>query len=136
MFKKRSSVIIESEKKILLMRRVKKGKEYYTVPGGTIEKGETPEQTAVRELKEETNFDIVLGDKFAEFEDEKHHGHYFLAKSFKGNMALGGPEREKFCESNQYHLEWWPISDIEKLNLLPAEIKDAILANWDMSVHK
>lgn len=34
----------------------------YFLPGGKIELGETPSQTIIRELKEETNIDILLDD--------------------------------------------------------------------------
>ena len=32
--------------------------DYYEIPGGKIEEGETPEQTAIREMKEETGLRI------------------------------------------------------------------------------
>lgn len=31
---------------------------YYDIPGGKIEEGEIPKQTAIREMKEETGIDI------------------------------------------------------------------------------
>ena len=55
-----SRVIILNQGKILLIHRLKSGQEYYVLPGGSIEKGETPQQAAIREIKEETNLDIYL----------------------------------------------------------------------------
>ena len=34
--------------------------DFYTLPGGTIDEGETPEQAAVRETKEETGYDSEI----------------------------------------------------------------------------
>jgi cytidylate kinase len=41
--------------KIVLIKRVKEGREYYVFPGGHVDKGENSRYTATRELKEETN---------------------------------------------------------------------------------
>lgn len=38
---------------------VNEGKDYWTPPGGTIEKGETYEQASVREVKEESNMKVI-----------------------------------------------------------------------------
>ena len=49
----RSVAIVLRGGKILMERVIYFGREFYTVPGGGIEEGETPEQAALRELKEE-----------------------------------------------------------------------------------
>lgn len=40
-------------KEVLLIRRIRDGKEYYIVAGGGVQEGETFEQTAYREIQEE-----------------------------------------------------------------------------------
>ena len=47
-----AALIVGSQ--ILMVRHVESGSEYWTLPGGGIEPGETPEQCAERELLEET----------------------------------------------------------------------------------
>lgn len=50
------------EDKILLVKHSKYGKEYWLLPGGGLEFSETIETCVKRELKEETNLEIKLGD--------------------------------------------------------------------------
>ena len=50
----RSSAIILRKKKILLIHRRKNSAEYWVLPGGGIENGETAEEAVKREVKEET----------------------------------------------------------------------------------
>ncbi|MBE6902494.1 MAG: NUDIX domain-containing protein [Ruminococcaceae bacterium] len=45
---------------ILLIKHIKSG--YWSFPKGHMEQGETEIQTAVREIKEETNIDISIDD--------------------------------------------------------------------------
>jgi len=40
--------------KILLVEHVMRGRDFYNLPGGGLEEGETPEEAALRELQEET----------------------------------------------------------------------------------
>ena len=56
--RKRASAIVIHEQKILtiLMRDPHSGDEFHTVPGGGIENGEDPADTAVRETREESGF--------------------------------------------------------------------------------
>ena len=123
----RAAVIIIDKDKILLLHRIKKGKEYYVIPGGTIEEGEKPEETAVREIKEETNLNVKLGDVFCRVNDFMHNGTYFLAKKFSGELMFGGPELQVMNNDNQYHLEWVHKKDLQKLLLYPEEVKKKII---------
>ena len=49
---------------ILLIRHVKSG--YWSFPKGHVEQGETEIETARREIKEETNIDVLIDDGFRE----------------------------------------------------------------------
>ena len=49
---------------ILLVRHIKSG--YWSFPKGHVEEGETEEETARREIKEETGLDVLLDTGFRE----------------------------------------------------------------------
>jgi 8-oxo-dGTP diphosphatase len=56
-----SAVVVDGAGRVLLVKRghdPQKGR--WSLPGGRLEPGETPAQAAVRELREETGFDVVL----------------------------------------------------------------------------
>ena len=64
--------VIEDERGniLLIKRKYPPFKDFYALPGGFIEKGETPKQTIIREVKEETNLDIEVIKKIGVFDKE------------------------------------------------------------------
>lgn len=50
-----SLIIINERREILLAKHKKQNREYWVLPGGHLDFGETVEQCALRELREETN---------------------------------------------------------------------------------
>ena len=55
---------------ISLLLLKKEGRDAYDLPKGHIEKGETAEQAAIREIKEETGLDVEL---FTHFHISTHY---------------------------------------------------------------
>ena len=66
----RAAVIIVHDCSVLLMRRRRDHREYYVLPGGGVESGETPEEACVREALEETGLTITIKDKLISLENE------------------------------------------------------------------
>lgn len=91
--------VILSGNAILLLHRIKT--DWYELPGGKIDSGETPEDAAKRELKEELLCEVtiirLLGTK--DFEENGYTMGYnwFLAKIEEGQTPKIG-EPEKFSE--------------------------------------
>ena len=54
------AVLVDDRERILLALWNEGPTPAWTVPGGGIEEGETPEQAAVREVREETGYEIEL----------------------------------------------------------------------------
>ena len=55
--------IIVKDDKVLLLKRTEDKKflpGFFDLPGGKVEPGEDPNDTIVREVKEETNFDVKI----------------------------------------------------------------------------
>lgn len=55
-----SYVVVRRDDEILLAHWNENGRQGWTLPGGGMEGHETTEQTAVREVREETGYDVVL----------------------------------------------------------------------------
>ncbi len=91
--KKTVGAIIEDNGKILLMKRNHKPfNNYWGLPGGHIDQGETAEQAVIREVKEETGLDFepkFLKEDEEDFEEEVWHASAsFFAGKKKGNVKL------------------------------------------------
>lgn len=61
MIRPRACAAIIQNGKILMVLHRSPTWEYWTLPGGGIENNEIPEQTIVREVKEETGLDVKVG---------------------------------------------------------------------------
>jgi len=124
----RVSVIVVEEGRILLVRHEKEGRTYWVLPGGGVDYGETLEQAAVRELKEETNLDVAV-DKLVFVDDflpEDRHRHvvdvYFTAKVVGGELKLGP-------DSIMREVRYFPIEELAGLTFYP-EIADRIIDGY------
>jgi ADP-ribose pyrophosphatase YjhB (NUDIX family) len=61
--------IIEKDKKILMIRwNFEPGKNKLDLPRGYVDRGETIEEAAIREAKEESGFDVELIEKLGTFD--------------------------------------------------------------------
>ncbi|GAF65847.1 DNA mismatch repair protein MutT [Bacillus sp. TS-2] len=93
-------VLLYDEKieKVLLVKNRGKDTSYFTLPGGAVESGETLEEAAIREVKEETGLDVKVKGIFsigeAFFEDRGHHAIFFTFRGeiTGGNLHISRPE--------------------------------------------
>lgn len=86
---------------------------YWSFPKGHIEKGETEQQTALREIKEETGLDVTLIKGFKEISEYCPFGKirkrvvFFLAQAFTGNVVIQEEEIDSYI--------WADIQQAKKL---------------------
>lgn len=124
----RAVAVIVKNKKILLIHRIKNGKEYYVFPGGAIKKEESSKEAVIREIKEELCLDIKLDKLLFQIENQGRQEFYFLVKEFSGVPQLGGEEKERMNKNNQYHPIWVDLDKIKELdNLYPEEARQRII---------
>ena len=120
------------------MELEKERQEYYVIPGGGVENGETIEEAVIREMKEETSLDVRLGELFYELEDYDGQGKFlkyyaYICEYINGEVKL----EEKSVESIEmkdgiqfFEPVWFPLSEIKDIVLYPVPLKKEILARY------
>ena len=122
----RAACIIVRDGQILLVHRVKEEREYWVLPGGSVESSESVEQACHREVKEETGLKIRVLGHLQTFANEEREETWFFAVPIGGKLELGEPERSRQSPLNQYMLEWVGRDVFQKINFQPAQHKQTI----------
>jgi 8-oxo-dGTP diphosphatase len=137
------SLILNEQGKILFVKRkkedLKQAHNKWEFPGGKVDFGETPEQTAVREAKEESGYDIsvdfllpkILSSKWIMPERESQQILIcYACKLSGGEMNLN--------DHGVSEIKWFDINNVpENENCLPGTIdfiniyKDAVKKNGE-----
>ncbi len=113
------AAILENQKGQVLIAKRKKGKKlggYWEFPGGKIEKGESPEKSLIRELKEEMNLEIEVGN----FVGENIHYYDEVAirlLAYKGKITGGDIKLVDHEEC-----AWVDLQDLREVELAPADV--------------
>lgn len=125
----RVSGVIIQDGKILLIRRIRNGEEYYVFPGGGVEENESIEDSMDREIKEELCLDVKKKKLIFQLEENQGRQEFwFLIEEFAGTAELGGEEKERMNENNQYYPIWVDFAKISSIiNLYPKEAVKRIL---------
>ncbi|HTE21515.1 MAG TPA: NUDIX domain-containing protein [Candidatus Limnocylindria bacterium] len=123
--------IVIRDGRLLVMRRNKFGKEYVTLPGGSVEIGEKPEQTAVREVLEEATI-TVQNPRLVFIDHAEFYGdHYiYLCDYVSGEPKLSPGSTEAAIHKmgkNLYEPGWLPLSELPDVPFLSAELQQAVI---------
>lgn len=124
--------IVVKDSNLLVMHRNKFGMQYYALPGGAIEPGETQLQTLVREMQEEASVQVA-NPRLVIVEDagDMYGVQYIYWCDYAGGEPALSPDSEEAkitaLGSNIYTPQWLPLADLPAANLLPKELKQALL---------
>lgn len=111
------AVIRDSQRRILMMQRAVKSPMQpglWELPGGKIDPGETIDQALIREIKEETGFDVTLGEVLGYSQWEKSDSR--IAYLIFDIKIKGG---ELKISSEHDSCVWMTADEIKKTNVSP-----------------
>ncbi len=112
------AAIITQDNKVFCARRKNKLHlaGYWEFPGGKVEKGETHQQSLIRELLEELNITVDVGTHIGQsthqYDSKLIRLHAYLCNWLSGDLALN--EHDKYC--------WLTLDESKNLKWAPADI--------------
>ncbi|MCL6605302.1 MAG: (deoxy)nucleoside triphosphate pyrophosphohydrolase [Paenibacillus sp.] len=111
------AVIIENEKILCAQRGAAKAMAYkWEFPGGKVEEGETPQAALKREINEEMNCMIEIGEAIETTVYEYDFGFVHLS-TFYCHLISGKP-----ALTEHVAIRWLPAHELMSLDWAPADI--------------
>ena len=113
-----SAVVTDDEGRILLQRRGDSGN--WALPGGVMDIGETLAQSAIREVKEETGFEVHIDRIIGIYSDPGHVFAYDdgeVRQEFSICLACTITGGAMLVSSESTAVEFFPIADLSDLRM-------------------
>lgn len=113
-----AGILINDNNEILIAKRKidKSMGGYWEFPGGKIEDGESPEESLIRELKEEMNISIKInecfGEKSYDYGDFKINLIAYICEITEGEISL----------TDHSEVKWVKKDELSKYKIAPADI--------------
>jgi 8-oxo-dGTP diphosphatase len=123
----RACVAILDGTRLLMVRQTYRGATFWTLPGGSIEPGETPEQAAIREVREEVCLEVQIVRLLCRVPRTSGTGLYscFLGRIVSGEVRLGH-DPELAADAGELHEVRWIGLDELREHPEVTRIRDAL----------
>lgn len=124
--------IISNNNQLLVMHRNKFGLEYYTLIGGSIEPGETPEQAILREVREEASLEADNPRLvFTEEAGDPYGVQLIYLCDFKGGEIALSPDSDEAkinqLGQNLHNPLWVSIDQFKELPFRSTRLQNRVL---------
>ena len=117
-----AAIIIDDGRIFATQRGYGKFKDGWEFPGGKIEQGEAPKQAVIREVREELDTEIEVGELFDtvehDYPDFHLTMHCFLCTVRSGNLVLKEHQAAKWLTRETLDSVEWLPADIELIEKL------------------
>ena len=122
-----AAVIIRDGKVFATQRGYGEFKDWWEFPGGKIEAGESPQQALVREIREELDATIEVGEllQTVEWDYPKFHltMHCYMCSLINDALHLNEHEAARWLSSEELRSVNWLPADDQLLPLIERELK-------------
>lgn len=110
----RACVALVQDERLLMVRQCYRGAAIWTLPGGGIEPGETPEAATVREAREEVGLEVALVRLLARRPRATGVGSYscYLGCIVGGQVALGSDPELPAERQELREVRWTPLAEL------------------------
>ena len=112
-----AAIIRDGEKVFATQRGYGEYKDGWEFPGGKIEAGETPQQALVREIREELDCEIIVGEHLVTVEHDYPDFHLSM-QCFWAELVEGS--HMKLLEHEA--AKWLSVDELDSVDWLPADV--------------
>ena len=123
------AAVVVKNKEVLCTQRKQSKYDYisfkWEFPGGKIEEGESDKQALSREIREELNIEIEIGEKLLtvthEYLDFKLTMHAYMCRPLEGELLLNEHVAFKWLTKNQLPELDWAAADLPIVKKLTSD---------------